>query len=79
METELRPYKLDFAKLVADKEHAMAQLGNTQLSLHDLKQELEKKNMANKSATNIHQVLRDKREKERDQMMQKGQFDGREE
>lgn len=70
MENELRFFKLDFAKMVADKEQAIAQLGNTQLALSDLKQELEKKKMSDKSATSIHQVVRAKAEKQRDQMMQ---------
>ncbi|KAE8793244.1 putative CBL-interacting protein kinase 13 [Hordeum vulgare] len=64
MEKDLRFFKLDFAKMVADKEKALAQLGNTQIALSDLKEELEKKKISDKSATNIHQVFRAKAEKE---------------
>ena len=70
MENELRHFKLDFAKIVAKKEKAMSQLGNTQIALSDLKEELEKKKSTDKSVTNIHQVFRAKAEKERDQVMQ---------
>ena len=67
MENDLRFFKVDFAKMVADKEDAIAQLGNARIALSDLKEELEKKNLAVKADTNIHQVLRAKAEKERDQ------------
>ncbi|XP_040253377.1 uncharacterized protein [Aegilops tauschii subsp. strangulata] len=70
MENELRHFKLDFAKMVAEKEQAISQLGSTQLALTDLKEELEKKKMTDKSVTNIHQVFRVKAEKERDQVVQ---------
>uniref|UniRef100_M8CLU8 Zinc finger GRF-type domain-containing protein n=1 Tax=Aegilops tauschii TaxID=37682 RepID=M8CLU8_AEGTA len=70
MEKDLRFFKLDFAKMVADKEQKIVQLGSTQLALSDLKQELEKKKISDKSTTIIHQVVRAKAEKERDQMMQ---------
>jgi len=70
MENELRHFKLDFAKMVAEKEQAMSQLGSAQLALTDLKEELEKKKMTDKSVTNIHQVFRVKAEKERDQAVQ---------
>ncbi|XP_037462098.1 uncharacterized protein LOC119333227 [Triticum dicoccoides] len=70
MENELRHFKLDFAKMVAEKEQAMSQLGSTQLTLTDLKEELEKKKIADKLVTNIHQVFRVKAEKERDQAVQ---------
>ncbi|XBJ14535.1 hypothetical protein VPH35_006569 [Triticum aestivum] len=70
MENELSHFKLDFAKLVAEKEEAMSQLGNTQLAMTDLKEELEKNKMIDKSITNIHQVFRVKAEKERDQAVQ---------
>ncbi|XBH81285.1 hypothetical protein VPH35_106873 [Triticum aestivum] len=70
MGNELRHFKLDFAKMVAEKEQAMSQLGSTQLALTDLKEELEKKKMTDKSVTNIHQVFRVKAEKERDQAVQ---------
>ena len=53
-----------------EKEQAMSQLGNTQIALADLKEELEKKKSTKKSITNIHQVFRAKAEKERDQVMQ---------
>ena len=70
IEKELRFFKVDFAKVVADKEQALAQLGNTQLALIDLKQELKKKKICDKSFTNIHQVVRAKAKKERDLMQQ---------
>ena len=70
MENELRHFKLDFAKMVTEKEQAMSQLGSTQLALTDLKEELEKKKMPDKSVTNIHQVFMVKAEKERDQAVQ---------
>ena len=70
MENELRHFKLDFAKMVAEKEQTMSQLGSTQLALTDLKEELEKKKMTDKSVTNIHRVFRVKAEKERDQAVQ---------
>ncbi|KAE8777229.1 putative CBL-interacting protein kinase 13 [Hordeum vulgare] len=46
MEKDLRFFKVDFAKMVADKEHALAQLGNTQIALSDLKEELQKKTIS---------------------------------
>uniref|UniRef100_A0A8I6WND7 Uncharacterized protein n=1 Tax=Hordeum vulgare subsp. vulgare TaxID=112509 RepID=A0A8I6WND7_HORVV len=64
MEKYLRFFKLDFAKMVVGKEQALAQLGNTQIALSDLKEELEKKKILDKSATNIHHVFRAKAEKE---------------
>ena len=67
MENDLRFFKVDFAKMVADKEDAIARLGNARIALSDLKEELEKKNLVVKADTNIHQVLRAKAEKERDQ------------
>ena len=67
MENDLRFFKVDFAKMVADKEDAITQLGNAQIALSDLKEEFQKKNLADKADTNIHQVLRAKAEKERDQ------------
>ncbi|XP_044374778.1 uncharacterized protein [Triticum aestivum] len=70
MENELRHFKLDFAKMLAEKERAINQLGSTQLALTDLKEELGKKKMTDKSVTNIHQVFRVKAEKERDQAVQ---------
>ncbi|XBH74141.1 hypothetical protein VPH35_101149 [Triticum aestivum] len=70
MENELRHFKLDFAKMVAEEEQAMSQLGSTQLALTDLKEELEKKKMTDQSVTNIHQVFGVKAEKERDQAVQ---------
>ena len=48
----------------------MSQLGTTQLAQADLKEELEKKKITDRSVTNIHQVLRAKADKERDQVMQ---------
>ncbi|KAE8793688.1 cbl-interacting protein kinase 13 [Hordeum vulgare] len=68
MEEELRFFKLDFAKMVADKEEAISQLGSARLAISDLKEELEKKKLADHSSTNLHQVLRAKAEKERDQL-----------
>uniref|UniRef100_A0A8I7BHK4 Zinc finger GRF-type domain-containing protein n=1 Tax=Hordeum vulgare subsp. vulgare TaxID=112509 RepID=A0A8I7BHK4_HORVV len=70
MEKDLRFFKLDFAKMVADKEQALAQLGNTQIALSDLKKELQKKRTSDKSATNIHQVFRAKAEKDSKLMKQ---------
>ena len=70
MEKDLRFFKLDFAKMVADKEQAITELGNARLALSDLKQELEKKKLSDKSSTTIHQVVRAKAEKERDEMKQ---------
>ncbi|XBI97683.1 hypothetical protein VPH35_018013 [Triticum aestivum] len=70
MEKYLRFFKLDFAKMVTDKEHANTELGNTRLPLSDLKVELEKKRMAYNSVTNIHQVVRAKAEKDGDEMKQ---------
>ncbi|XBH89657.1 hypothetical protein VPH35_081512 [Triticum aestivum] len=80
MEKDLRFFKLDFAKMVADKEQAITELGNARLALSDLEQELEKKKLADKSSTSIHQVLMAKAEKERDEMKQqmdkmKGEMD----
>ncbi|XBI90396.1 hypothetical protein VPH35_028029 [Triticum aestivum] len=70
MEKDLRFFKLDFAKMVADKEQAITELGNARLALSDLEQELEKNKLSDKSSTGIHQVLRAKAEKERDEMKQ---------
>ena len=67
MENDLRFFKVDFAKMVADKEDAIEQLGNARIAASDLKEELQKKKLADKADTNIHQVLRAKAEKERDQ------------
>ena len=70
MEKDLRFFKLDFAKMVADKEQAITELGNARLAVSDLKQELEKKKLSDKSTTSIHQFVRAKAEKERDEMKQ---------
>ncbi|VAI38588.1 unnamed protein product [Triticum turgidum subsp. durum] len=70
MEKDLRFFKLDFAKMVADKEQAITELGNARIAFSDLEQELEKKKLSDKSSTSIHQVLRAKAEKERDEMKQ---------
>ena len=56
--------------MVGDKEQAVTELGNARLALSDLKEELEKKKMSDKSTTSIHQVLRAKADKERDEMKQ---------
>ncbi|KAE8811261.1 putative disease resistance protein RGA4 [Hordeum vulgare] len=69
MEEELRFFKLDFAKMVADKEEAISQLGSARLAISDLKEELEKKKLADHSTINLHQVLRAKAKKERDQLV----------
>uniref|UniRef100_A0A8I6Z4P7 Uncharacterized protein n=1 Tax=Hordeum vulgare subsp. vulgare TaxID=112509 RepID=A0A8I6Z4P7_HORVV len=69
MEEELRFFKLDFAKMVAHKEEAISQLGSARLAITDLKEELEKKKLANHSSINLRQVLRAKAEKERDQLV----------
>nr|XP_045087992.1 protein FAR1-RELATED SEQUENCE 5-like [Aegilops tauschii subsp. strangulata] len=68
-EEELRFFKMDFAKLVADKEDALTQLGNATLSLSNLKEELEKNKMADHGCANLHQVLRVKAEKDRDRVV----------
>lgn len=68
-EEEVRFFKMDFAKLVADKEDALTQLGNARLSLSDLKEELEKNKMADHGCANLHQVLRVKAEKDRDRVV----------
>ncbi|XBI33252.1 hypothetical protein VPH35_056601 [Triticum aestivum] len=70
LEKDLRFFKVDFAQMVAEKEQALAQLGNTQLALADMKEDLDKKKMADKSFTNIQQIVRAKAEKERDLMKQ---------
>uniref|UniRef100_A0A8I6YEG1 Uncharacterized protein n=1 Tax=Hordeum vulgare subsp. vulgare TaxID=112509 RepID=A0A8I6YEG1_HORVV len=69
MEEELRFFKHDFAKVVADKEEAINQLGSARLAISDLKEEIEKKRLADHSSTNLHQVLSAKAEKERDQLV----------
>ncbi|KAE8785773.1 putative CBL-interacting protein kinase 13 [Hordeum vulgare] len=69
MEEELPFFKLDFAKIVVDKKEAISQLGSPRLAIRDLKEELEKKKLAVHSSTNLHQVLRVKAEKERDQLV----------
>ncbi|KAE8790086.1 40S ribosomal protein S5-1 [Hordeum vulgare] len=69
MEEELRFFKHDFAKMVADKEEAINQIGSARLAMSDLKEEIEKKKLADHSSTNLHQVLRAKAEKERDQLV----------
>ncbi|KAE8810588.1 cbl-interacting protein kinase 13 [Hordeum vulgare] len=68
MEEDLRFFKLDFAIMVTDKEEAINQLGSARLSMSDLKEEIEKKKLADHSCINLHQVLRAKAQKERDQM-----------
>ena len=70
MEKELSNFKLDFANLVAEKEHAISQLGSTQIAMADLMEELEKRKMNDKTVTSMHQVFKAKAEKERDQVMQ---------
>uniref|UniRef100_A0A8I6YI61 Uncharacterized protein n=1 Tax=Hordeum vulgare subsp. vulgare TaxID=112509 RepID=A0A8I6YI61_HORVV len=69
IEEELRIFKLDFAKMVADKEEAISQLGSARLTMSDLKEEIEKKKFAYHSSTNLHHVLWAKAEKERDQLV----------
>ncbi|KAE8815811.1 cbl-interacting protein kinase 13 [Hordeum vulgare] len=54
MEEELRCFKLDFAKMVADKEEAINQLGSAWLAISDLKEEIEKKKLADHGCTNLH-------------------------
>ncbi|XBJ04357.1 hypothetical protein VPH35_023304 [Triticum aestivum] len=70
MEKDLRFFKLDFAKMVTDKEQAITELDNARLAISDLKQELEKKKLSDKCSTSIHQVVRAKAEKDRDEMKQ---------
>ncbi|KAE8780415.1 putative CBL-interacting protein kinase 13 [Hordeum vulgare] len=69
MEEELRFFKHDFGKLVADKEEAINQLGSARLAISDLKEEIKKKKLEDHSSTNLHQVLRAKEEKEWDQLV----------
>ncbi|KAE8807825.1 hypothetical protein D1007_15988 [Hordeum vulgare] len=54
--------------MVANKEKAISQLGSARLAISDLKEEIEKK-LADHSSINLHQVLRAKAEKERDQLV----------
>ncbi|KAE8782640.1 cbl-interacting protein kinase 13 [Hordeum vulgare] len=68
MEEEVRFLKVDFAKMVAEKEEAINQLGSARLAISDLKEEIEKKKLADHSCTNLHQVPRAKA-KERDQLV----------
>ena len=70
MEKELSNFKLDFAAMAAEKEQAISQLGSTQIAMADLRAELEKRKMNDKTVTSIHQVFRAKAEKERDQVIQ---------
>nr|XP_045088092.1 uncharacterized protein LOC120971712 [Aegilops tauschii subsp. strangulata] len=77
-EEDLRFFKMDFAKLVADKEDALTQLGNARLSLSDLKEELEKNKMVDHGCANLHQVLRVKAEKDRDRVVLERPSDERE-
>ncbi|KAE8815923.1 putative disease resistance protein RGA4 [Hordeum vulgare] len=53
MEKDLRFFKLDFAKMVADKEQALAELGNTQIALSDLKEEYRRRSFQ----TNLPQIF----------------------
>ncbi|KAE8789098.1 cbl-interacting protein kinase 13 [Hordeum vulgare] len=69
MEEELRFFKHDFTKKVADKEEAINQLGSARLAISDLKEEIEKKKLAHHSSANLHHVLRAKAEKERDHLV----------
>ncbi|KAE8810719.1 hypothetical protein D1007_12520 [Hordeum vulgare] len=55
--------------MVAGKEEAISQLGSARLAIGDLKEELEKKKLADHSSTNLHHVLRVKAEKKRDQLV----------
>ena len=70
MENDLRSFKIDFAKTVADKEDVVTQLSKAHRVIGDLREELEKKKLSDKAGTSIHQVFRAKAEKERDQMKQ---------
>ncbi|KAE8815376.1 putative disease resistance protein RGA4 [Hordeum vulgare] len=69
MEEQLRIFKLDFTKIVADKKEAISQLGNARLALSDVKEEIEKKQLADHGCTNLHEVFRTKPEKEKDQLV----------
>uniref|UniRef100_A0A8I6YHJ0 Uncharacterized protein n=1 Tax=Hordeum vulgare subsp. vulgare TaxID=112509 RepID=A0A8I6YHJ0_HORVV len=69
MEEELRFFKLDFEKMVAHKEEAINQLGSARLAINDSKEEIEKKILADHACTNLHQVLRAKAEKKRNQLV----------
>ncbi|KAE8771914.1 putative CBL-interacting protein kinase 13 [Hordeum vulgare] len=75
MEEELRFFKHDFSRLVADKEESINQLGSARLAISDVKEEIEKKRLADHSSSSLHQVLRVKAEKERDQLvLERGQM-----
>ncbi|KAE8817819.1 hypothetical protein D1007_04437 [Hordeum vulgare] len=61
--------------MMADKEEAINQLGTARLAISDLKEEIEKKKLADHYSTNLHQVLRAKAQKERDQLvLERGQM-----
>ncbi|KAE8818561.1 hypothetical protein D1007_03696 [Hordeum vulgare] len=47
----------------------LGELGNARLALSDLKEDIEKNKLADHGCTNLHQVLRAKTEKERDQLV----------
>ncbi|KAE8792228.1 secologanin synthase [Hordeum vulgare] len=51
---------------IADKEEAINQIGTARFAISDLKEEIEKKKLADHFCTTLHQVLRAKAEKERD-------------
>ena len=50
IENDLRSFKIDFAKMVADKEDAVTQLGKAHRVIGDLREELEKKSWLTKQA-----------------------------
>uniref|UniRef100_A0A8I7B3W8 GRF-type domain-containing protein n=1 Tax=Hordeum vulgare subsp. vulgare TaxID=112509 RepID=A0A8I7B3W8_HORVV len=54
MEEELRFFRLDFAKMVDEKEEAINQLRSARLAISDLKEEVEKKKLADHGCTNLH-------------------------
>ena len=72
MEKELSNFKLDFATMVAEKEQTISQLGNTQVGMADLNEELEKRKMNDKTVTSIHQVFRAKAEKRETKSCRRG-------
>ncbi|XBH62405.1 hypothetical protein VPH35_116643 [Triticum aestivum] len=72
MEKELSNFKLDFAAMAAEKEQAISQLGSTQVDMANLKEELAKRKMNDKTVTSIHQVFRAKAEKRETKSCRRG-------
>ena len=66
IENDMRSFKIDFTKMVVDKEDVVPQLSKAHRAIGDLREELEKKKLDDKADITIHQVLRAKVEKERE-------------